>query len=159
MSDKQGKKGMAKSPRQRGPYLSPLKRKNIVARRAAGQTVIDVAAAEQCGKNTVSKVTNSPEGQAELRRLGDDQTTRLREELRGLVPAALRALAEAVREDPNIAYKILRAAGIARYQDESKVQLTAVDPYADWSREDKEHYIHKGHRLSECTCPKPTEGK
>ena len=153
MNDKGRQKNTTKSDK-RGPYLSPLKRKQIVARRAAGQTVREVAAAEKCGTNTVTKVTNSPEGQAEMSRLGGEHTERLREELRGLVPAALRKLADSVEDDPNIAYKILRAVGIARYQDESKVQLTAVDPYVDWSQEDKKHFVQAGHRLSECTCDK-----
>lgn len=150
MNDKGRQKSTSKSDK-RGPYLSPLKRKDIVARRAAGQTVREVAAAEKCGTNTVTKVTNSPEGQAELSRLGDEHTEALRQQLRGIVPAALRTLADAVENDPLIAYKVLRGSGIARYKDESKVELTASDPYEKYSPIEKAFYLYHSR------FPKPEE--
>ncbi len=142
-NDKGRQKSTAKSDK-RGPYLSPLKRKDIVARRAAGQTVREVAAAEKCGTNTVTKVTNSPEGQEEMSRLGDEHTARLREELRGLVPAALRTLADSVENDPTMAFKILRGSGVARYKDESKVEISAADPYSKYSQAEKVFYLNHG---------------
>ena len=95
-------------------YLPEVKRKRIVGRHVAGESYRKIAAGEGVNKETVGRVLNLPESKEELQRLGDDQTARLREELRGLVPATLRKLADSVEDDPNIAYKILRAVGIAR---------------------------------------------
>lgn len=122
-------------------YLPEVKRKNIVGRHIAGESYRKIAAGEGVNKETVGRVLNLPESKEELQRLGDEHSERLREELRGLVPPALRALADAVKDDPNIAYKILRGAGIARYKDESKVELTTADPYAKYSQVEKAFYL------------------
>ena len=132
-------------------YLPEVKRKRIVGRHVAGESYRKIAAGEGVNKETVGRVLNLPESKEELHRLGDDQTARLREELRGLVPAALRKLADSVEDDPNIAYKILRGAGVARYKDESKVEVSQSDPYAKYSGVEKAFYLQHGR------FPKPQE--
>ena len=62
----------------------------------------EVAAAEKCGTNTVTKVTNSLEGQEEMRRLGQEHTERLRDQFRAIAEKGLKTLAEAVETDPKL---------------------------------------------------------
>ena len=71
----------------------------------------EVAAAEKCGTNTVTKVTNSLEGQEEMRRLGQEHTERLRDQFRAIAEKGLKTLAEAVETDPHLAFKMARGAG------------------------------------------------
>ncbi len=135
-------------------YLPEVKRKRIIGRHVAGQSYRDIASAEGVNKETVGRVLNLPESKEELQRLSETYTEQLQEELRALAPLALRAFRDAIiAGDTTAAWHALRGSGIAKYRDESKVQLS-VDPYADWSQEDKIHFVQAGHRLSECTCAK-----
>lgn len=140
MSDK--KRRLNTSTRK--SYLPDVKQKRIVGRHVAGESYREIAKAEGCTKETMGRVLHLPESQEELQRLGDDQTEALRQQLRGIVPAALRTLADSVENDPTIAYKVLRGAGIARYKDESKVELAAADPYAQYSQAEKVFYLNHG---------------
>ncbi len=138
------KSGQTRTQSRPTSYLSEVKRKRIVGRHAAGESYRKIAAAEGVNKETVGRVLNLPDSQEELQRLGDDQTARLREELRGLVPAALRTLADSVENDPLMAFKILRGSGVARYKNESKVEVSAADPYSNYSQAEKVFYLNHG---------------
>jgi hypothetical protein len=107
--------------------VSRLPRPTVVriqARYIAGENQTQIAKAERCDRETVSRIVKSSE-MAEY-------VERMKEEFRGLVPDALAAVRHALQEqkDARIAYQLLRDTGVIPSPEEltqSAMQQSAPD--------------------------------
>jgi hypothetical protein len=88
------------------PHISSAKIVRIERRHLEGESAREIARAENCGRNTVSKIVKAPELQEHLQRI--------RERIWGMADCAAEVLFEAMvhNRDARIAYELLRDIGV-----------------------------------------------
>jgi hypothetical protein len=124
-------------------HLSRLPTPTVVriqARYVAGENQTQIARAEGCDRETVSRIVRSSEM--------TEYIEQMRAEFRGLVPDALNAIRYAlcVQKDARIAYEVLRNVGIAPRAGETE-QLPATPSSAE-ERAEKQMRMIAGVMLS-----------
>ena len=92
--------------KKHSPHISSAKIVRIERRYLEGQSAREIARAENCGRNTVSKIVKAPELQEHLQRI--------RERIWGMADDAADVVLEAIvqKRDVRISYELLRDIGV-----------------------------------------------
>ena len=92
--------------KKHSPHISSAKIVRIERRHLEGQSSREIARAENCGRNTVSRIVKAPELQEHLQRI--------RERIWGMADFAADVVLEAIvqKRDVRISYELLRDIGV-----------------------------------------------
>jgi hypothetical protein len=133
-----------KTAKPRGSYLPEPKVLRIQERYVGGENMSAIARAEGCDRGTVARIVQFPQVR--------DFIVQMQQEFYGLLPDAMVAIRHAlqVTKDPNVAYRVLEATGVAPHKQE-RLQIPDASTLAEGGPERQAQLIAcvllEGHRV------------